>query len=201
MKKKFALLLSLLLAFGMLFGCGANQEPADDSEDQNMTQKDTQDENASLSDWDGEWNSIVYWYDDEEVRKGLGDDADSKIAEKDKGAHTDFAKIKVEADHVTFMDRDGKELAKSEYKFLEKKVKGEGEHSEWDIFEATGDVDSKYKVIALMPIHGEEGDLTHFHARYGATADEALSDDSWWPVIASPETTAEQAIGEIETLD
>lgn len=201
MKKKFALVLTLLLAFGMLFGCNESNEPVDDNQGPVDPIPYNEDEAAKLSDWEGTWNSIVYWYEDADVLAGLGDDAQTKIDAKNEGAHTDFATVTFDGNSVAFMDREGTGLSKSEYKFVEKKVTGEGEHSEWNIFESTGDAAEMYKVIALMPIHGEEGDLTHFHARYGATAEEALSDDSWWPVIASPETTVEQAIGEIETLD
>lgn len=203
MKKKFLLMLTFMLALGMLFGC--NNSDTDDGDKQSDSGNDKQMEekmtDVSLSDWDGEWNSIVYWYDEPEVMKGLGDKPQEAIDAKNKGAHTDFASLKVEDDSITFLDKEGNEVSKSKYKFVKKEVKGEGEHSEWDIFEAVDEADDMFKTVALMPIHGEEGDLTHFHARYGKTVEEALSDDTWWPVIASPKTTVEQVVDEIKTLD
>lgn len=216
MKRKLALICTVVLSSGLLFGCTGEQkkaeEPkpttqteqkADQQKSSNEEKKDVASEQVSLDNWKGTWNSIVGWYDDAEVIKALGDGAKEAMEKKAEGSHTDFKSLVVDGNTITFLDaiKDGKEIAKSEYKFVEKKIKGEGEHGEWDVFEATGDVDSKFKVIALMPIHGEEGDLTHFHARYGATADEALSDDSWWPVIAAPDTTVEQVVGEIKTID
>ena len=217
MKRKLALMCAIMLSAGLMFGCSSTKKDdtsnktAQTQEQQKPEEKTSEtakqemsNEQVSLDGWAGTWNSIVAWFDNEEVKKSLGDTADADIAAKNKGTHTDFKSMIVDGNTITFLDsaKDGKELAKSEYKFVEKKVNGEGEHSEWDIFEATSDLkDPKYKFIALMPVHGEEGDLTHFHVRYGSTVDEALADNTWWPVIASPETTVEQVVSEIKTVD
>ncbi|MDU5274045.1 MAG: zinc-binding protein, partial [Finegoldia magna] len=88
-------------------------------------------------------------------------------------------------------------IAETEYKFVEKKAVKHGSHMlEWDVFEAV-DSNAKYKVLLMMPIHGEE-ELTHFHMRYGNDKEELFAKEGWFPTFVKPNTTDKQIIGEIE---
>ena len=96
-----------------------------------------------------------------------------------------------------FKLENGDKIAETEYKFVEKKAVKHGSHMlEWDVFEAV-DSNAKYKVLLMMPIHGEE-ELTHFHMRYGNDKEELFAKEGWFPTFVKPNTTDKQIIGEIE---
>ena len=109
--------------------------------------------------------------------------------------------MKIEGNKITFTSKipseNGDKIAETEYKFVEKKAVKHGSHMlEWDVFEAV-DSNAKYKVLLMMPIHGEE-ELTHFHMRYGNDKEELFAKEGWFPTFVKPNTTDKQIIGEIE---
>lgn len=162
---------------------------------------------VSLSDWEDvhpKWNSITTFYTEdylvaaaEKQAKEESKTADELLKEHEEGAHSDIASIEFSGNKITLLDKDGKELASSEYKYV--RTIGEGiDHGEFAVFEAVGDVAEQYKALAIMQPHGGEGDITHFHLRYAKSTDDAeLENNDWWPVFVDPDSTEEQVINEI----
>ena len=204
MKKLLALSLSLVLAMGILSGCGQKEEPKADS---HQEEQQTQEIN-SLEPWQGTWNSMAVYLDSpglEEAFTKLGQ-KDGKTAEEARAAYklrraTDFGAAKIEGDKVTFYadkqesdtSANGEVKGEAEYKFVEHR---QVEAKDWYIFEATGD--SPHKYLLLMPMHGE-GDFIHFHFRYADSIDAAFGEDmkSYYPALVKTNTTDEQLAGEI----
>lgn len=162
---------------------------------------------ASLSDWQEihpTWVSITSFYKEgylkeaaEKVAKEKKTTVDALLKEHEEGAHTDIASFTFDGNKLILKDAAGKELVSSEYKYV--KTIGKGvEHGEFAIFEAVDKVPEQFKAFALMEPHGGEGDITHFHARYGKSVDDpALTDKKWWPVYVDPKSTQEQVVKEI----
>ena len=201
--------ISMVLAL-TLVGCGG-QKAQDTSKSQEKpaesAQKDTK-KAASLADWKGVWNSIDGYLDEKELDATYEEVAkrDNKKPEDVKNemrtkTAAEFKGIEVTEDSITFLDgfkdKDGKEIAKSKYEFVEaKKVKHGGAELEWNIFKAT-DKDAKYPYMMLMGVHGEE-ELVHFHLRFGASVEEMEKKTDWYPTFVKPSTTLDQIKGEIK---
>lgn len=200
--------ISLVLAL-TLVGCGGQkaQDTSKAPEKPAESQKDNK-KAASLADWKGVWNSIDGYLDDKEL-----DATYKEVADRDKKTPEDvknemktktaaeFKGIEVTDDSITFLDgfkdKDGKEIAKSKYEFVEaKKVKHGGTELEWNIFKAA-DKDAKYPYMMLMGVHGEE-ELVHFHLRFGASVEEMEKKTDWYPTFVKPSTTLDQIKGEIK---
>lgn len=165
-------------------------------------------EGASLSDWEGSWNGLNHYLDDEglsdayeEVAKRDGTTAEAVKNEMKEKVSAEFSGLEVSGDTISFLDgfkdKGGKEVAKTTYKFVEaRKVKHGGAELEWDVFKAV-EPDAKYPVLLMMPVHGEE-ELVHFHLRYGSDVDELMKRDDWYPTFVKPNTTLDQIKGEIK---
>lgn len=213
MKKQIAIILGLVLSVSMLAGCGNNssqnktKEQVPVQEEPAPAPQEESSEEVSLSDWEDvhkKWNSIATFYDKdyllaeaEEHAKEDGTTVEAILSEHEEGSHSDIAVIEFDGNKITLMDKEGKELASSEYKYVETIGKGE-DHGEFSIFEATGQVPAQFKALALMEPHGGEGDITHFHLRYADSTDSPdLTDENWWPVFVDPASTEDQVINEI----
>lgn len=112
----------------------------------------------------------------------------------------DFGGLEISGDHVKFLkefpDAKGEVIGEADYTYKDKiEVEHGGHKLEWDVFEATSK-DAPYKVLLMMPIHGEES-LTHFHMRYGDDKDSLLKEEGWYPTFVKPSSTDQQIIDEI----
>lgn len=217
-KIKMLALVGVMSAALLLNGCGAQKDaPKEENKQTEQKQEEKKDdsskadekkEEVSLSDWNGEWNNMGSYLEKPEVQgafKTLAkkENVDEKKAKEDylKKRECEFNGLKIEGNKITFTSKipseNGEKLAENEYKYVEKKAVKHGTHMlEWDVFEAT-DANAKYKVLLMMPIHGEE-ELTHFHMRYGNDKEELFNKEGWFPTFVKPNTTDKQIIGEIE---
>lgn len=224
MKNKKSLSLVALLSLGlMLTACQKDQkndEPSSTNVSQEMKKDDASNKSndssdadkeksseVSLADWEGEWNNMGGYLDKDEVQSAFKTLAEKeKVDEKEakenylKKRKCDFGGLEISGDHVKFLkefpEAKGEVIAEADYKFKEKvEAEHEGHKLEWDIFEATSE-NAPYKVLMMMPIHGEES-LTHFHMRYGDDKDSLLKEEGWYPTFVKPSSTDQQIIDEI----
>lgn len=217
-KKKYLFAISLCIAAVLALGGCATEKKADDTAKKAEStasqpvaaekKEDTKKETVSLSEWNGDWNNIVSYLDDpelkasfDEVGKREGKTGDQAKAELKERRKFDYKAVKIDGNKMSFLDnfadKGGKVLGTGEYKFLKsQKVKHGNSELEWDVFEATN-ADAPHKYLTMMPIHGEEA-LTHFHMRYGNNLDELLNPDSkWYPALIKPSSTLDQLKEEI----
>lgn len=172
-----------------------NEKPAEEAEQ------------ASIADWEGEWNNMGGYLEKAEIQ-----DAFKTLAEKEKTDEAsakeaylkkrkcDFGGLEIKGDHIKFLkefpDAKGEVIGEADYTYKEKiEVEHGGHKLEWDVFEAKSE-DAPYKVLLMMPIHGEES-LTHFHMRYGDDKDSLLKEEGWYPTFVKPSSTDQQIIDEI----
>lgn len=212
--KKLAVLIGLILCFGSFTACssssGAKAEIKENTQIESQVENnDTKSDSTkvSLSDWESMhpvWNSITSFYDEDYLQLEAKSHAEKEnstveaiIQEHEKSAHSKIETMEFSGEKIILKDKDGNVLASSEYGYV--KTIGEGEeHGEFAVFEAKEDVPEEFKALALMEPHGGEGDITHFHVRYGKSVDdEVLADENWWPVFVDPASTKEQVINEI----
>lgn len=167
----------------------------------------SEDEKASMADWEGEWNDMGGYLEKAEIQEAFKslaekentDEASAKEAYLKK-RKCDFGGLEIDGDHVKFLkefpDAKGEVIGEADYTFREKiEVEHGGHKLEWDVFEANSE-DAPYKVLLMMPIHGEES-LTHFHMRYGDDKDSLLKEEGWYPAFVKPSSTDQQIIDEI----
>lgn len=167
----------------------------------------SEDEKASMADWEGEWNDMGGYLEKAEIQEAFKslaekentDEASAKEAYLKK-RKCDFGGLEIDGDHVKFLkefpDAKGEVIGEADYTYKEKiEVEHGGHKLEWDVFEAKSE-DAPYKVLLMMPIHGEES-LTHFHMRYGDDKDSLLKEEGWYPTFVKPSSTDAQIIDEI----
>lgn len=167
----------------------------------------SEDEKASMADWEGEWNDMGGYLEKAEIQEAFKslaekentDEASAKEAYLKK-RKCDFGGLEIDGDHVKFLkefpDAKSEVIGEADYTFREKiEVEHGGHKLEWDVFEANSE-DAPYKVLLMMPIHGEES-LTHFHMRYGDDKDSLLKEEGWYPTFVKPSSTDQQIIDEI----
>ena len=209
-KKLLALLVSIMMFSIMFTGCQSTEEPKKETEVKETvvedTTKDKKDEKTveDLSSWDGTWNNMGAYLEDEEVQDAYEElakeenmtpeEAKKEYVEK---RQSNFDGLVVKGNKITFLDgfedKDGKEIETVEYEFKETK-KIPGGETEWNIFESKED--GEYKILAMMvPVLDEP--LTHFHMRYGKDLDEILAKEGWYPTFVTPDSTYDQLSGEI----
>lgn len=226
MKQKTRIL-AVIFGLALLAGCGqqGGKAPAQESKqveasvaeskapaaesntEESAATKEAADEPTDFSDWQEvhpKWMSITTFYEKDYLKKAAEEKAKNEkttaealLKDHEEGAHTDIASFEFDGNKLTLKDKDEKEILSADYKYV--KTIGKGvEHGEFAIFEAVGEVPEQYKAFAIMEPHGGEGDITHFHARYGKSVDDpALTNDKWWPVYVDPASTQEQVIKEI----
>lgn len=222
MKNNKKIALTALLSLGLILA--ACQKDAADTKTTEITQAESQveetakeeapaeedqseDEKASMADWEGEWNDMGGYLEKAEIQEAFKslaekentDEASAKEAYLKK-RKCDFGGLEIDGDHVKFLkefpDAKGKVIGEADYTFKEKiEVEHGGHKLEWDVFEANSE-DAPYKVLLMMPIHGEES-LTHFHMRYGDDKDSLLKEEGWYPTFVKPSSTDQQIIDEI----
>lgn len=161
---------------------------------------------VSMQDWEGAWNNMGAYLDEEELQTAFEQVAEKegKSAEEVKKAYVekrkcDFDGFVVRGEKVTlldgFEDKDGNEMDSAEYRFVKSHKVQHGSHElEWHAFQAEGD--AKYPVLLMMEVHGEEN-LVHFHMRYGDDIEALLAKDGWYPTFIKPGSTMDQLIEEI----
>lgn len=215
--KKITRVLALALGLVLLAACGQktpDTSSASESANSEVSQEASKeseesqgDETVSFADWQDlhkVWNSITSFYEKDYLKKAAdkkaGEEsttADALLKDHEKTAHTDITTFEFDGDKLILKDKEGKELVNAQYKYV--KTIGKGvEHGEFAVFEAVGEVPEQFKAFAIMKPHGGEGDITHFHARYGKSVDDPeLTNDKWWPVYVDPNSTEEQVINEI----
>lgn len=212
MKKRIALLLALaIMVTGVLAACGGekSQKTEGDPGENNVAVSPADDEESDLSedielaDWDGEWNSIAWYLDEEEVQEAYEElaerqdiSAEEAKEEYAKEVETDFMAMKIDGDEISFYEEPGGELIEaSKYNYVKAH---ESEHGGqpfyWYEFEAEDDVE--HKNILLLDVHGEET-MPHFHAKYGENIDELVESLGWLPTLISPTSTMDQVYEEI----
>ena len=222
MKNNKKIALTALLSLGLILA--ACQKDAADTKTTENAQAESQveetakeeapaeedqyeDEKASMADWEGEWNDMGGYLEKAEIQEAFKslaekentDEASAKEAYLKK-RKCDFGGLEIAGDHVKFLkefpDAKGEVIGEADYTFKEKiEVEHGGHKLEWDVFEATSK-DAPYKVLLMMPIHGEES-LTHFHMRYGDDKDSLLKEEGWYPTFVKPSSTDQQIIDEI----
>ena len=224
MKNTKKITITALLSLGLILAAcqkdAADTKTSEDTkaetqvEEQAKEEKPAEDEKpaeeadkASIADWEGEWNNMGGYLEKPEVQgafktlaeKENTDEAAAKEAYLKK-RKCDFGGLEIAGDHVKFLkefpDAKGEVVGEADYTFKEKiEVEHGGHKLEWDVFEANSE-DAPYKVLLMMPIHGEES-LTHFHMRYGDDKDSLLKEEGWYPTFVKPSSTDQQIIDEI----
>lgn len=217
-KKNYVFTISLCIAAVLaLGGCTAEKKAEDTKAKAEATatqsaaaqsKHEAPKDAVSLSEWKGDWNNIVAYLDDpelkasfDEVGKREGKTGDQAKAELKERRKFDYAAVKIEGNKISFLDgfadKGGKVLGAGEYKFVKsQKVMHGNFELEWDIFEASTP-NAPHKYLAMMPVHGEEA-LTHFHMRYGNDMDKLLDPNSkWYPALIKPSSTLDQLKEEI----
>jgi Zn/Cd-binding protein ZinT len=167
-----------------------------------------------LAAWNGTWNSIHNYYDDEDLTdtlnkqyQGLPDAqknalgitsfADYKTFIK-KLARTDFGSFVVQGNRITFYAQktaaknpsgSGAETVTYTYKGM-RKVAWQGEEADFYAFEGDKAGDHKYLIFEEAERDTSDGPL-HFHIRYGADSVDSLVTGAgmWAPTIVSYDTT------------
>lgn len=213
-KKSLSLLLVGVMGLSVLFtGCQkaedkeANKEASNVEVDEEKEEENNESEDAiKLADWEGIWNNMGTYLEDEELQgafKDLAEKEDVSVEEAKssylKKRKADFDGLVIEEDKLIFLDgfkdKNGKEVEETEYKYKETRIVKHGNFdTEWHVFETNGE--GKYKVLLMMPVHGEEA-LTHFHMRYGNDLEELLAMDDWYPTFVKPNSTYDQLYEEV----
>lgn len=145
-------------------------------------------EDVALSDWDGAWNSVESYINDEEVKEAMekeaeehGKDLDAYISEKMENRKFDHGGLVVDGDKITYFKGkvdESEEDGEVEYKFLEAvPMEHGGVTMYWYVFENQGEEGDKY--LALMDVHGEDT-MAHFHMRTGDDKEKLTDGDSHW---------------------
>lgn len=160
-----------------------------------------------LEDWEGSWNNLTEYLDDEGLVASFERIAESanKTVEEVKQAHQEkllceFNGLVIEDQHIRFTaqfpEEDGPVMYEGDYLYDESyRVKHGRFDMEWHVFR-TEDPDARYPILLMMPIHGEES-LTHFHLRYGTDLYRILESDGWYPTLIKPSATTAQIAMEI----
>lgn len=200
-------LLQCLLTLGLATCLVACQSASDEEqEDKEVKKEDSHVEVVSLEDWEGQWNSIDVYVDDENLIKSFEEvaerenirveEAKNSFSEK---RYAEFKGLIIEDDQVTFLNGksdEGEEITKSQYAYMDSKTVKHGSfETEWSVFEASEE-NARYPYLLMMPVHGEET-LTHFHLRYGDDIDALLAKETWYPTMIKPESSYSQIHEEI----
>ena len=224
MKYKKKITITALLSLGLIMAAcqkdapkeTANEDSKAETQVESQVEGKTMEEDkpeevesdqVSMADWEGEWNDMGGYLEKAEIQEAFKtlaekentDEASAKEAYLKK-RKCDFGGLEIAGDHVKFLkefpDAKGEVIGEADYKFKEKIEVDHGGHKlEWDIFETTSE-DAPYKVLMMMPIHGEES-LTHFHMRYGDDKEALLKEEGWYPTFVKPSSTDQQIIDEI----
>lgn len=220
MKKRVSWLIAILvLAVGIFTACSSGEveepsEPTDveqqETEEDIETEEDVEEEDVSeeieLSDWEGDWNSITWYLDAEEVQGAYEElaekrqiSAEEAKIEYRKEVETDFNAITIDSDGILYLEKpveeDGDTIEEVKYDYVTAHpMEHGGQTFYWHEFKADGEAD--HEIVLLIDVHGEET-LPHFHMRYGNDVEELLADDDWYPTMLSPTATMDQVYEEI----
>lgn len=215
MKKKYNLLLTFAMVGVMaLTGCHDKKENADvgsedvvesvESEDKNESsenEKVTEDDEVELADWEGKWNSIAFYANEDDVKGAYKEVSErEEITEEEakndflKSVEVDFGAIEFDNKTITFYKNpDGEVIDKAQYTYVDKHpMEHGGKTLYWYEFKSDG----TYPHLLLMPVHGEEH-MPHFHLRVGDDVESMLAKEDWYPTFVSPTVTLDQVYEEI----
>lgn len=214
-KKKVSMLAAAMMVVVAFTGCQDAAEEEAAAEDTNPPVEETVEETeevevaedeVELSEWEGSWNNMAAYLDDEELEVAFEElaERDGVSVEEARAAYLEdrvinFDGLIVEGNKAIFLngfeDDGGETIEEMEYEYLEMLVAKHGNFdTEWYAFEAKEESD--YPYLLLMPVHGEEA-LTHFHFRYGESLDEILELEDWYPTFVRPESTYDQIYEEV----
>ena len=165
--KKIVSMLMVIMVVAVFFtGCQKNETPVSKEENEAGRGKDVQDvdnsheEDVQLSDWDGTWNNMGAYLDDEELQdafKELAEEENTTAEEAKKNylekRKSDFDGMVIEDNKVIFLDgfkdQGGKEIGKVEYEYKESHTVKHGNFDiEWHVFETQED--AEYKDMEMM---------------------------------------------------
>lgn len=168
--------------------------------------EETLTESAPMSEWNGEWISVLPFLDDPAfveaagtMAEGVGMTGDELMdVFKSMFANDDIAAMNIEDTRITFLDAPGGEaVAAVEYAPID--VMDLGGYTV-SAYEAQGDTDIRY--LLLMPAEIDESGvmMSHFHMRYGSDPQEMSSEEKamWYPTMVLSDTTVEQVIAGCE---
>lgn len=168
---------------------------------------DTQDSQvqASLSEWDGQWNSLSAYIDDPVIEEALekeaevhGETLEEVKEEALESRNSDFGGLDIQGDTVKFYQGrvdEGDLLYEASYEFVESISMDHGGTSMyWFIFENQGDQGPK--ILAMMDVHGEDT-MAHYHMRYLDSVEELNQDDDWYPTYVKSDMPVEDVAGEL----
>lgn len=207
--KRVLLLASIMMLLAVVFtGCQQNEDetPVKVEEPEDLEVVDEIEDEIHLSDWEGIWNNMGAYLEDEELEVAFEDLAEREelSVEEAKENYMEDRKVEfngfiVEGNKAMFLDdfkeNDGEVIEEAEYEYKETVIAKHGNFdTEWYSFESKGD--GAYKYLLLMPVHGEEA-LTHFHLRYGDSVEELLELEDWYPTFVRPDSTYDQLYEEI----
>lgn len=157
----------------------------------------------SIADWEGLWNSLDTYLDDE----GLAE-AYATLAERDGGTaeevqesfqtryQSDIISLKIEGDTVTFYSAvqgaeasDADKIAEATYTYVAEMPTEMG----FSFHQFAADGESEYPVLLLIEV-GEDvpGEtMRHFHFRYGSDVDELFAIEGWYPTMVKSDSAIE----------
>lgn len=164
--------------------------------------------NITLSEWKGIWNNYQVYLEDSELEesmkklaKNMGMSLEELKKNQIESMKIDFNSMEVKDGKIIFYDdfkeNGGKVIEETSYRY---KGAHQGKRGvlefKWYEFEADGE--SKYPIILLMEIRGENS-LIHFNMRYGEDVKEMLSNENWYPTLVKNSTTLGKVKEIIET--
>ncbi|MDO5717604.1 MAG: ZinT/AdcA family metal-binding protein [Tissierellia bacterium] len=178
-----------------------------EKEEEKEAEKEEAAEEVSLADWDGTWNNMGAYLNDEELQDSFkelaekeGNTPEEAKAAYEKKRMCEFDGLVIEGNQIKFLDgfqdKGGNAVSEAEYEYTAThQVKHGNFDIEWFVFTAK-EADAKYPVLLMMPVHGEEA-LTHFHMRYGDDEQKLLEEEGWYPTFVKPSSTYDQLKEEI----
>ncbi|WP_300670335.1 ZinT/AdcA family metal-binding protein [Desulfoluna sp.] len=190
--------LIILLLTG-LYGCGSG-----DSNDDVIPQEPTT--KGSLAAWEGDWKSHYTLMDEKEAQvhfTEMAAEQEGYTAHDIKGVvkdsyHTDFGRLKIKGDTITFYEQDGTTVqCTCEYESL-----GDGTMSgeparKFMLKEGSPEAAEKYRHLILQPLDHHKGGEQHLHIRYDKTGFdeimEGIRNENWWPILTPTKVTDAQS--------
>jgi len=199
-QKKLLIVLAaavLILAVVLAVFLGKNDndnDTADDEEINDVVAEPQEDEIVLLANWDGTWNALITYLDQEEmstVRQAVKNIEGNKWEEK---LQTDLVSIRLNGTALTVysLPQDPSGAPAGDVLFCwSYDYAGTAEDefgNTWYLYE-TG-METDYKFLILTPV--EENVIRSFRLRYGDEGfTELLSLDDWMPLMVDSETTTE----------
>ena len=195
-------LMSLMLLLG-ISGC------SDDDNDGGVITPETQ---GTLTDWKGDWVSHAVHLDSPEAEAGYAAMAQEKpgyaaeeIKPVVKGAYyTDFGRLVIRDDAITFYDHDGTtETCTCEYEDRGAGTMSGESARKFELTAGSPDACRKYQYLLMQPLMHHDSGEEHLHIRY-ADADaggfdalmEGEDNAGWWPILTRSDATTDNYVAD-----